>query len=48
MLKVVLLGLLRDLPSGNKGRRDVKIGISNQRKNGPALERGHTKLTKQY
>ena len=48
MLKVVLLGLLRDLPSGNKGRRDVKIGISNQRKNGPTLERGRTKLTEQY
>ena len=48
MLKVVLLGLLRDLLGGNKGTRDMKIGIANQRKNGPALEMGRTKLTEQY
>ena len=45
---MVLWGLLSDPPSGNKGKRGVKIGIANQRKNGPALERGRTKLTEQY
>ena len=47
-LKVVPWGLLRDPLGGNKGTRGVKIGFVNQRKNGPALERGRTKLTKQY
>ena len=47
-MKVVLWSLLKDPPGENKGTRDVKTRIANQRKNGPTLERGRTKLTEQY
>ena len=47
-LKVVSWDLLGDPPGGNRGTKGVRIGIANKRKNGLALEKGHTKPTEQY
>ena len=45
MLKVLLGGLLEDLPSESRGTKDMKIRIVSERKNNPALEKGRIKHT---
>ena len=47
MLKVLLGGLLEDLPSESRGTKDMKIGIVSERKNNPALKTGRIKHTGQ-
>ena len=47
MLKVLLGGLLGDLPGGSGGTKGVKTGTVSERKNGPALEKGCTRHTRQ-
>ena len=47
MLKVLLGGLLEDLPGESRGTKDMKIGIVSERKNNLALEKGRIKHTRQ-
>ena len=47
MLKVLLGGLLEDLPSESRGTKDMKIGIVSERKNDPSLDKGRIKHTGQ-
>ena len=47
MLKVLLGGLLEDLPGESRGTKYMKIGIVSERKNNPALKKGHIKHTGQ-
>ena len=48
MLKVLLGGLLGDLPGGSGGTKGMKTGTVSERKNGPALEKGCTRHTRQF
>ena len=48
LLKVAQWDHLGDPRGGSEGKKGVKIGSVNTRKNSLALERGHTKRTEQY
>ena len=48
LLKVVQWDRLGDPRGGSKGKKGLKIGSANTRKNSLTFERGHTKRTEQY
>ena len=48
LLKMVQWDSLGDPRGGSKGKKGMKIGSMNTRKNSLTLERGHTKQTGQY
>ena len=48
MPRADLLGFLEGPYSGDKGKKDAKIGSASERRNNLASERSHIKHTEQY